>query len=116
MILFQQEISGSLLMWETTAHMRQEGLMGLKEQIIKANGMRGRLQENLGSEDYLVVGYTDEFQFSSIDEATLKVHKAGMRFNTLTIPLFLNDLFRQGFIGDGFYIVQFNSPENSTNP
>lgn len=113
MTMFEQPLEDAVLLeWETTPSLREQNFYGLKEQLIRAANLNPReLKVLVPSSGYLVVGNIEENPDFDSRLENLRTAKAMNLITESAIPLFVYDLFRQGYIGAGFYIVRFNTDE-----
>lgn len=117
MMMFERPIEDAVLLeWETTPRLRDQNFYGLKEQLIRANRLNPRdlRTANIPPSGYLVVGDIEESPKFDAKLHELNAAKLMNFISDATLPLFVYDLFRQGYIGAGFYIIRFNTNEMPT--
>lgn len=111
MILDQRDVEVTFIRWETTPDMKENGTYGLKDQIIRTYMISPKnLRIDIGSPDFLIIGEIydndkDDLQVSMVEALRLSGY-----ISQDTIRACVYDLYRQGYIGQGYYIVEFNSP------
>lgn len=114
MMLYENETTAVILNWNTTPEMKDAGFYGLKDQIIRAYFLNPReLWENFGDLEYLIVGEIEENLKDDLEVSQVEMLKAT---NMLTVPAVracVYDLFRQGYLGAGYYIVHLKNADSA---
>ena len=110
MILYQQDVEAVILRWETQDWMKELGTYGLKDQIIRAYMLNPReFRVDIGQRGYLVVGHIKENDKDDLEVSRVETLRRTNYLCLDTLKACVYDLFRQGYIGEGYYIVDFNS-------
>ena len=100
-----------LLYWHTTPALREANYYGARELIIRANRLDYRsIVEKLPSHGYVVIGRVEELEHLEAPEKIETVRRA-QYINEEALQVLMFDLFRQGYLGAGFYILCFDSDD-----
>jgi hypothetical protein len=109
-----------VLCWHTTPGLREANYYGLREQIIQAQRLdHRRIHEVLPSRGYHVIGRVEESDEMEARLSELETLRHTHYINMDALDLLVYDLFRQGYIGTGFYIIDFDAnalPIETSNP
>lgn len=120
MMMYEKPLEDAVLLyWHTTPALREANYFGVREQIIRANRLNHhRIREVLPARGYVVLGNIEELEHLEAPDEIERVRQTHY-INEDGLRVLMFDLFRQGYIGAGFYIVCFNaddSPIETSNP
>lgn len=117
MILFEQPLEpATLLIWETTPKMREANMFGLEQQVMRACHLNPtEIARELPIGGYMVIGWLSRIDWSMEQEHLLDAYKRMHFIDEKAVPLYVYDLYRQGYLGDGFYIIRFVSDKLPTD-
>lgn len=112
MILFQQDITDCVLLkWHSTGELKEQGCYGLKDALIRSGILKTKeLIIDLPSSGYQVIGYVGEAEPDAVGYKSYRDSwQITGQVNSKTLPYFIHDFFRQGYIGAAFYVVDYNA-------